>query len=102
MRKSIFVAAIVAFAPVAAQAGQVTPPDGLQRVEPTGSERICRSQGVVGSRLGARRVCRTQAEWNEQDRMARTMVRDNQNRHMSPTVDWQAGKPNGSAPFDPR
>ncbi len=33
-----------------------------------GSERICRVQNTIGSRLGAKRVCLTREEWRQQRR----------------------------------
>jgi hypothetical protein len=93
MLKFLIAAAALAVAPAAAQA------------EPGGADpsaRVCRSQPLAGSRLGARRVCQSRAEWAEQDRAARGLVRDTQNRLVNPTRDGMLSQPNGSGPGGPR
>ena len=95
MLKLLIAAAALAFAPAAAQAEQ-----GGANANP--NARVCRALQVVGSRLGARRVCKTQAEWDEEDRMMRGLVRDSQNRHLTSTVDEVTGRPNGSGIGGPR
>ena len=93
MRSALLLIAAVVGTQAAAQSPQSVPDPG---------ERECRSQGQIGSRLGARRVCRTRAEWAELDRGTRTAVRDAQTRQLAPSVDWQPGKLNGSGPGGPR
>lgn len=69
-------------APAAAQA-QTTPP--ASQAQPTGpnqNEVICQKQEVIGSRLGAKKVCKTRAEWAD----ART-----QDRHELERVQTQRG-----------
>jgi hypothetical protein len=39
-----------------------------------GSKKICKVDGVIGSRLGAKRTCKTQAEWDELARENRTLT----------------------------
>ena len=39
-----------------------------------GSKKICKVEGVVGSRLGGKRTCRTQAEWDELARENRSVT----------------------------
>ena len=63
---------------------------------------ICRSIQRIGSRLGARRSCKTQAEWDALEAATRNGVRDAQHRQVAPTVDWVAGQPNGMMPGPPR
>ncbi|HWJ58867.1 MAG TPA: hypothetical protein VNR68_04400 [Sphingomicrobium sp.] len=35
---------------------------------------VCRTQETVGSRLGSKRVCLTESEWKEQERLTREAV----------------------------
>ena len=77
-------------APVAAQ----TPAAGAD----TNARMVCRSISQVGSRLGARRSCKPQAEWDALEQATRNGVRDAQQRQLSPTVDWVRGQPNGGMP----
>jgi hypothetical protein len=93
MLKIMIAAAALAVAPAAAQAEQ----GGANA-----NARVCRAQPVAGSRLGTRRICRSKAEWDEQDREARTLVRDHQNRLVNPTRDGLLTQPNGSGPGGPR
>ncbi|HEV7661732.1 MAG TPA: hypothetical protein VGO55_17970 [Allosphingosinicella sp.] len=93
MLKLLIAAAALAFAPAAAQAEQ----GGANP-----NARVCRAQPLAGSRLGARRICRSKAEWDEQDRLARGLVRDTQNRLVSPTRDGLLTQPNGFGPGGPR
>ncbi|TMM49816.1 hypothetical protein [Qipengyuania marisflavi] len=45
--------------------------------QPAKEKKVCKTQPpAVGSRLGARRVCRTQAEWDEQQQNARDTAND--------------------------
>jgi len=44
-----------------ALAGQQTEPTPV----PAKEKKICRVQETTGSRLGAKRICKTQAEWDE-------------------------------------
>lgn len=92
MRTALLLSAALAGTQAAAQIPQSIPDPG---------ERICRVQGQVGSRLGARRVCKTRAEWEDLDRSSRNAVRDVQMRHVSPTVDQYPGMANGM-PGTPR
>jgi hypothetical protein len=94
MLKFLIAAAALAFAPAAAQA---------ERGGTNANAQVCRAQQSVGSRLGARRICRSQAEWDEQDRLMRATIRDSQNRHVAPTVDLRPGGQNGGlVPGGPR
>jgi hypothetical protein len=93
MLKFLIAAAALAVAPAAAQAEQ----GGANP-----NARVCRAQPQAGSRLGARRICRSKAEWDEQDREARGLVRDHQNRLVNPTIDGVRGQANGSGPGGPR
>lgn len=88
MLKSMLVAALLASAPGAAHVER-------DRENSYTGDRICRVQPVIGSRLGGRRVCKTQAEWDEMERAARDGVREAQNRQVAPTVDRYPGVPNG-------
>lgn len=44
------------------------------------NRRVCRRQETLGSRLRARSVCRTAAEWDAMDRRARENAKDLTNR----------------------
>jgi hypothetical protein len=94
MRSLMLLAAVAAAAPVAAQTPAV-------RAD-TNERLICRSVQHIGSRLGARRSCKTQAQWDELEQATRNGVRDAQHRQVSPTVDWVPGQQNGLGPRDPR
>jgi hypothetical protein len=37
-------------------------------------KKVCKVEGTIGSRLGGKRTCRTQAEWDELARENRTVV----------------------------
>ena len=39
-----------------------------------GSKKVCKVEGVPGSRLGGKRTCRTQAEWDALARENRTVI----------------------------
>jgi hypothetical protein len=68
-------------APVLAAEGQ-TPAPRAESAE-NGSERVCRVQKVLGSRLGSKRVCLTRDQWRQQrqdDRQNVEMVQQ-KNRH---------------------
>jgi hypothetical protein len=53
----------------------------------TDERRVCRVIRQVGSRLGSRRVCGTQAEWDDADSTARRTMAEGQQRMLSPTYD---------------
>ena len=37
-------------------------------------KKVCKVEGTIGSRLGGKRTCRTQAEWDEQARESRAVA----------------------------
>jgi hypothetical protein len=39
-----------------------------------GNKKICKLEGRAGSRLGGKRTCRTQAEWDQQARESRLLA----------------------------
>ena len=41
---------------------------------PDPNQRICRSMGETGSRLGGQRICMTRAEWEAQKRDTQTAI----------------------------
>lgn len=94
MRSLMLLTMVAAAAPVAAQTPAVSA-DASARM-------ICRSIQHVGSRLGARRSCKTQAEWDALEAATRNGVRDAQQRQVSPTVDWVPGRQNGLGQGGPR
>ncbi|HYD13415.1 MAG TPA: hypothetical protein VEC11_11270 [Allosphingosinicella sp.] len=49
-------------------------------------ERICRTTGELGSRLGRTRVCKTRAQWEEARRENRDTI-DRAQRQWNPTAD---------------
>jgi hypothetical protein len=53
----------------------------------TDNRRVCRVISQVGSRLGSRRVCGTQAEWDDVDSEARRTMAEGRQRMLAPTVD---------------
>lgn len=93
MRTSMALAAALLVVPVAAQAQALTATGNTNA-----GERICRAQRTIGSRLAVRRVCKTQAEWDEMERTAQTDIREAQTRNVNRTVDWQPGQMNGAGP----
>lgn len=56
---------------VTAFAAEPTPPPKKGK-DP--NEKICETQGVIGSRLATRRVCATRAEWAERRQRERDMI----------------------------
>ncbi|WP_294235912.1 hypothetical protein [uncultured Sphingomonas sp.] len=58
---------------LAGQQTEPTPP-------PAKEKKICRAQETTGSRLAAKRVCKTQAEWDEIAANARNTVEDSATR----------------------
>jgi len=46
----------------------------------TDERRVCRSRQVTGSNIRARRVCLTESQWRERDRLDRERVDDLNNR----------------------
>ncbi len=72
-------------APLSAEANKAADPN----------ERICENQTVVGSRLAARRVCATRAEWAEKRRLDRESIDKTQ---MSPNSGCQTVNTHTGAP----
>lgn len=66
---------------------QTNPPRSTAGGEgPDPNERICRSQGETGSRLGGTRVCMTRSQWEAQRRDTQSSVeRAQTNRVHKPT-----------------
>jgi hypothetical protein len=63
-------AAATTFILTAAAVAEEQPPTS----PPNGNEMVCRQQpSATGSRLGARRVCMTQREWQDQQNAARDL-----------------------------
>lgn len=64
----------LAFSPVQATTAQETP---APTTAPAKEEpKICKTEGFSGSRIKARRICRTEAEWRgETDRAGKSMDR---------------------------
>ena len=50
------------------------------------NEKICESQGVLGSRLSTRRVCATRAEWEAKRRDERQMIDRSQTQQRGPNA----------------
>ena len=73
MLKSLPIALLlITSVPVAAQAQQ---PDSPSVSKKTDLDRIvCEKEEQIGSRLGARKVCKTVKEWQEQRRVQREEV----------------------------
>ena len=78
MLKFVYAAAAVAFAVSASgsfaqQSATQAPAVATSQAASRANEVICRKEEVTGSRLGAKKVCRTRAEWADaqlQDRRA--------------------------------
>ena len=79
MLKSIPIALLlVTSVPVAAQVQQ---PDSQTVSKKTDLDRIvCEKEEQIGSRLGARKVCKTVRQWQEQRRIQQEEVQDQQLR----------------------
>ena len=73
MNKALLIAAsLIASGAVAATAQtQAAPADEKEAGQP---KMICRTQTEIGSRLNRRRVCRTQAQWDEIEAQTRQVV----------------------------
>jgi hypothetical protein len=69
-----------AFAAAALLGACVSVPADAQTARSRGSDyshkKICKVETVAGSRLGGKRTCRTQAEWDELAREGRAVVED--------------------------
>jgi hypothetical protein len=78
---------------LAAQAPSVEP--APPAAASTDERRICRTIRQVGSRLGSRRICGTQAEWDNADSEARRTMAEGQQRMLSPTYDDLQRNANG-------
>ena len=83
------VAAAALSASLAGAAGQTAPATAPTGVAPasadagsTGdpSKLVCRREEVTGSRLGGKRICQTQADWDAQERQSKLDVQHEQNR----------------------
>ena len=79
MLKSLPIALLlVTSVPVAAQVQQ---PDSRTVSKKTDLDRIvCEKEEQIGSRLGARKVCKTVRQWQEQRRIQQEEVQDQQLR----------------------
>jgi len=56
------------------------------------NERICENLTVIGSRLAAKRVCATRAEWAERKRQDREVIEQAQQRHCTTTTYGKYGE----------
>jgi hypothetical protein len=74
--KSLAIAALAHAAMIAAAAPAAPPATPGSKGDP--NEVICERQKVLGSRLAARRVCMTRAEWAEQRNSDRDLVQNSQ------------------------
>ena len=75
MLKFVTLAAAVAFSatPLAAQVSSTeTAPQAVKSHDP--AKLICEREEQIGSRLGARRICLTAAQWDEQRREHRADI----------------------------
>lgn len=52
--------------------------------EKKGSDMICRTQDVTGSRLESKRVCMTRDQWEQSRRMMREEIEKGQNNQIPP------------------
>jgi hypothetical protein len=71
MTGKIFIAAVLVAASIAIPAAAQ---QASSRGSDYGQKKVCKVEGVKGSRLGGKRTCRTQAEWDELARENRTVV----------------------------
>ena len=93
---SVLLVPVAAAAPVSAasaqQARQVEDPNRV----------VCRSERFTGSRIAARRTCRTAAEWASQARLIREGLDNRANRPVEGTSDAPPAIGGGSnSPFIP-
>jgi len=65
--------------PAAALAGDDTDSAQVRNDDP--NRMVCRNITEIGSRLARRRVCQTQAEWDEQQRLTRADTENRQTRN---------------------
>ena len=69
MKRLIVLAACAALAAgqqqAPAAAAQAVSSDQPSQVKPRKERMVCKTQEVKGSRLGGKRICRTQAEWDD-------------------------------------
>jgi hypothetical protein len=70
MRIGLTIAVAASFVAAPAATAQAPATASSQAREP----KICETITITGSRLGARRICATQAEWNERRRSDREEV----------------------------
>ena len=70
----VAIACIFAAAPVVAQSTNPPPPAPAQTAKPAKPKMICEREQEIGSRLGAKRICRTQEEWDALRADARSNV----------------------------
>jgi hypothetical protein len=83
-----------------AQAGQDVVVEGKRAGKP--EKKICRASAPpTGSRLGARRVCRTAYDWDMEEKTAqRALERD---QALTPAISaWEQNRRNGMADQGPR
>ena len=78
LKPVLLVSAVAALAATAAIAqapqGTAAPSGSTPSASTDSTKMVCRSQGDSSSRLRRRRVCVTQAEWDEQRRLSRADV----------------------------
>jgi hypothetical protein len=79
MLKSVpIVVLLITSVPVAAQVQQPASPTASKKSDL--DRMVCEKQEQIGSRLGARKVCKTVREWQEQRRIQQEEVQDQQLR----------------------
>lgn len=64
--------------PAAALAGDDTESSQVRNNDP--DRIVCRNITEIGSRLSRRRICQTQAQWDEQQRLTRAETENRQTR----------------------
>lgn len=73
-RSRMFRTLVLLAAASVATAGIATEPPQSPKKGKDPNEKICETQGVLGSRLATRRVCATRAEWEERRQRERDIV----------------------------
>jgi hypothetical protein len=63
VKQVLILGALAGFVMAAAPEQGSTAPDGNAKARAYSTKKICRSETDIGTRLGGKSICRTQAEW---------------------------------------
>ena len=88
MLRAFFCLSLAALASAAAYAAEPAPGGTTVQGVPAGkdpNEIVCEKQEVLGTRLSARRVCKTRAQWAEERRLQRMEIEKAQMNRGTPS-----------------